>query len=152
MQDTVLQSIATGVYVLTAHHQGKSNGTTVAWVTPVSFDPLLVTVSLADVRVSHDLVKKSGYFGLNVLSRDQIELARNFGFKTARDTDKLQDVKYTTSENGLPILDEAIGYIECRVLSTHPAGDHTLFVGEVIEARTINENAKTLVFDQGDFY
>jgi len=152
MQDTVLNSIVTGVYVLTASHQGKINGSTMTWVTPVSYDPLLVMVSMADIRVSHGMVKQSGHFGLNVLSGDQLELARHFGFKSGRDTDKFEGIEYSTSENGLPVLKDACAYIECRVVNTYPAGDHTLFVGEVIEARTLKESVKPLIFDQKDFY
>ncbi len=152
MQDTVLKSVVNGVYVLTAQHQGQLNGTTVAWVTPVSYDPLLILVSLATVRVSHDLVKNSGYFGLNVLTTDQVELGKHFGFKTARDTDKLNGMEFITSDRGLPILDDVCAYIECRVVDTHRAGEHTLFVGEVVSASMKNEGAKPLVFKQGDFY
>lgn len=152
MEETVLQSVTTGVYVLTAQHQGKINGTTVAWVTPVSFDPPLLMVTLAGVRVSHELVKKSGYFGLNVLGQDQVEVGRHFGFQTARDTDKLADQKYDTSENGIPILDGSVAYIECRVVSTYPAGEHTLFVGEVIDSKALRENTPPLVFKQEDYF
>ncbi len=151
MQDTVLKAITTGVYVLTTQHQGKMNGSTVAWATPVSYDPLLVMVSLANLRVSHDLVQKSGYFCLNTLAEDKVETARHFGFKTARDTDKMAGIGYSTSPNGVPILDEAIAYIECRVVDSFPAGDHTLFIGEAVSAKIVRPDAKPLVFDQEDY-
>ena len=92
MQDTVFQMVPTGVYILTAQEQGQGNGSTVAWVTPASYDPLLLVVSLAKIRFSHDLVKKAGYFGLNVLDKDQVETAKHFAFKTARQTDKLEGI------------------------------------------------------------
>lgn len=152
MEDTVLKSITTGVYVLTAHSQGKVNGATVAWVSPVSFEPQLVMAALAGVRYSHELVKQSGYFGLNVLAKDQVELGKHFGFKSGRDTDKMSGISYETSENGLPILSDAAAYIECRVVSTYPAGEHTLFVGEVVETRTLKEGAELLIFRQEDFF
>jgi flavin reductase (DIM6/NTAB) family NADH-FMN oxidoreductase RutF len=152
MEDTVLRAVTTGVYVLTAQHQGRINGTTVAWVTPVSFDPPLLLVSLAGVRVSHELVKSSGYFGLNVLGPDQVEIGRHFGFQTARDTDKFAQQKYGTSDNGIPILEGVVAYIECRVISTYPAGEHTLFIGEVIEDKTFREDTSPLIFKQEDFF
>lgn len=151
MQDVVLNSIATGVYVLTAESEGKANGTTVAWVTPVSFDPLLVMVSLANVRFSYDLVKKSGYFGINALTKDKVETARHFGFQTARDTDKMSGQSYTSTDNGVPVLDEASAFIECRVVDSFPAGDHTMFVGEVVDARAVR-GGETIIFKQGDFF
>ena len=97
MQDEVMRSMVSGVYVVTAQNQGKLNGATVTWATQVSFDPLLVMVALADVRVTHGLIKKSGYFGINVLGSEQLETARHFGFKTARDVDKMAGVTYTTN-------------------------------------------------------
>ena len=151
MQDIVLRSVVNGVYVLTAQHQGQLNGCTVAWVTPVSYDPLLIMVSLSSLRFSHDLVKKSGYFGLNALGREQVESARHFAFTTGRETDKLNGVSFTTSDHGLPVLDGARAYIECRLVDTYPAGDHSLFVGEVISAQTIHEDAP-LVFQQEDYF
>jgi flavin reductase (DIM6/NTAB) family NADH-FMN oxidoreductase RutF len=152
MEDAVLNAVTTGVYVLTAHHQGTVNGTSVAWVTPVSYEPTLIMVSLANVRVSHDLVNKSGNFGLNVLGPDQIELAKHFGFNTARDKDKLADIRYSSSKTGIPVLDGACAYIECRVVNSYPAGEHTMFIGEVTEARIIREDVQPLVFQQDDFF
>lgn len=152
MQDKVLRSIVTGVYVLTTQHQGKVNGTTLAWATPVSYDPLLVMVCLAGIRVSHDMVKQSGYFGLNALAQDQLETARHFGFLSARDVNKFDGYNYSTSDHGLPILDGARAFIECRVINSFPAGDHTMFVGEVVSAQTMNEGAAPLIFEQDDYY
>ncbi|MFH1091360.1 MAG: flavin reductase family protein [Pseudomonadota bacterium] len=151
MRDTVLKTITTGVYVLTAQNQEKMNGSAVTWVTPVSYDPLLIMVSLAGLRYSHELVKASGYFGLNVLSSDQVELARHFGLLTARETDKLAGIAFSTSEHGLPILDEARAYLECRVVGSYPAGDHTLFVGEVVSATMFRDAAQPLIFKQDDY-
>ena len=152
MQDNVLQSVVTGVYVITAQHQGRANGSTVAWVTPVSFDPPLVMVSLSELRVSHGLIKSSGYFGLNCLAEGQIDVAKHFGFKTARDVDKLEGISYSTSSQGLPILDDAWAFIECRVVESYPAGDHTLFLGEVISANVMKEGQKPLLFNQEDYF
>jgi flavin reductase (DIM6/NTAB) family NADH-FMN oxidoreductase RutF len=152
MQGTVLESIVTGVYVLTVQHQGQINGTTVAWVTPVAYDPMLVMVSLADIRVSHGLVKQSGYFGLNSLSTDQVEQARHFGFTTARDTNKFEGVGYSTSDSGIPVLDGVRAYIECRLVDSFPAGDHTMFVGEVVAAQSLNGEAEPLIFKQEDYF
>ena len=152
MLDHVLESVVNGVYVLSAHHQGKINGTTVAWVSPVSYEPLLVMVALAQSRFSHDLVKQSGYFGLNVLASDQQEVARHFGFKTAKSEDKLEGMTFSASEHGLPILGGVKSYIECRVVDSCRAGEHTLFVGEVINTQMFKEDAKSLVFRQEDYF
>jgi flavin reductase (DIM6/NTAB) family NADH-FMN oxidoreductase RutF len=151
MQNMVLNTISTGVYVLTAQHQGKINGTTVAWVTPVSYEPLMVMVALAGVRYSHGLVKQSGYFGLNVLKEDQLEIARHFGFKTAHETDKFEARTHAVSEQGLPILDGIKAYIECRVVDSFRTSEHTLFVGEVVSTKMYDEHAQPLLYRQKDY-
>ena len=152
MQDTVLRSVVNGVYVLTAQSQGQVNGCTVAWVTPVSYDPLLIMVSLSSLRFSHDMVKHSGYFGLNTLGRDQVELARHFAFTTGRETNKMEGIPFNTSDHGLPVLDDAKAFIECRLVDVYPAGDHSLFVGEVVSAKSMKDGAETLIFKQEDYF
>ncbi|MEW5725683.1 MAG: flavin reductase family protein, partial [Thermodesulfobacteriota bacterium] len=77
--------------------------------------------------------------------------ARHFAFTTGRETDKFGGVPFTTSELGLPILEGARAYIECRVMDVYPAGDHSLFVGEVISAESLNET-EPLVFRQEDYF
>lgn len=152
MEDTVLRSITTGVYVVTAQSKGEMNGCTVSWASPVSYDPLLVMIALGKMRVSHDQVQESGYFGLNVLADDQVELGRHFGFNTARDVNKLEGKDFSTSENGLPILGGVCAYLECRVVDAYPAGEHTLFIGEVISAPVNDESKKPLVFKREDYF
>lgn len=123
-----------GVYVVGARRGGRANALTCAWVMRVSHRPPLVAVAVGKTRFSHDLIAGAGAFSVNVLAEDQLELARHFGTKSGRDVDKFAGVPYRTATTGSPILEGVAAWLDCRLVGSFPAGDHTVFVGEVVEA------------------
>ncbi len=152
MQQVVSKGISHGVYVVTVKTEDKVNGMTAAWVSQVSFKPLLLMVSIAPARFTHGLVKRSGYFAINALSDDQKDVAKHFGFKSGRKVDKLKDIPYFDAKNGSPVLSDAMAFVECKLVETFEAGDHTLFVGEAVDARLLNENKAPLPFHWEDYF
>jgi flavin reductase (DIM6/NTAB) family NADH-FMN oxidoreductase RutF len=152
MQQVLSKGISHGVYVVTVKTEDKVNGMTAAWVSQVSFKPLLVMVSIAPARFTHGLVKRSGYFAINALSDDQKDVAKHFGFKSGRKVDKLRDIPYFDAKNGSPVLSDALAFVECKLVDTFEAGDHTLFVGEAVDARLLNENKSPLLFHWEDYF
>ncbi len=152
MQKTITVAVPTGVWVVTVRAGEKVNGMTAAWATQVSFKPRLVAVAIAPSRFTHSLIKESGYFCLNLLSKDQIELANHFGFKSGRKTDKFKGVDYENAPKGSPILKEAAAYVECELRDTFTTGDHDLFVGEVLDAAELRPGAEPLIFRWEDFF
>jgi flavin reductase (DIM6/NTAB) family NADH-FMN oxidoreductase RutF len=152
MQAVVFDALVHGVYVVTTRLEDADNGMTAAWVSQVSLKPLLVMVSIAPSRYSHDLIKKSGSFAINVLDRDQADLGKRFGFKSGRQVDKFAGLDWTTAATGAPILPQAYAYLDLRLKDTVPAGDHTLFVGEVAAAKVQHPQTQPLVFKKSDFF
>ena len=132
---TTLRMIPYGIYVLTAD-DGKGNigAATVNWVTQGSFAPQLVVVGVKADSGAHTVVKGTGKFALNMLGKDQKGLAFTF-FKPAKLEDgKLSGQAFHHGASGVPILDAAIGAVECEVKSIIELGDHHIVVGEVTEA------------------
>ncbi len=123
-----------GVYVVGAAHGGRVNALTCAWVMRVSHRPPLAAVAVGKTRFSHDLIARAEAFSVNVLAEGQVELARRFGLVSGRDIDKFADVPYRTAVTGAPILKGVAAWLDCRLVGSFPAGDHTIFVGEVVEA------------------
>ena len=152
MQAVVFDALVHGVYVVTTRLGDVVNGMTASWVSQVSLKPLLVMVSIAPSRYSHDLIKKSGIFAVNVLDRDQADLGKRFGFKSGRQVDKFAGLEWTTGATGAPILPQAYACLELKLKETVPAGDHTLFVGEVVAAKVQHPQAQPLVFKKSDFF
>jgi len=139
-----------GVYVVGAKHGGRANALTCAWVTRVSFSPPLVAVSVGKTRFTHDMIKGSGAFSVNVLAEDQVELARHFGLKSGREVDKFAEVPYKEGITGSPILEGVAAWLDCKLVYAYEAGDHTIFVGEVVDAGTTAK--KPLVYNPKDYW
>ncbi|MEW6569781.1 MAG: flavin reductase family protein [Nitrospirota bacterium] len=151
MPDTISKGISHGVYVITARGKERINGMTAAWVSQVSFQPLLLMVSIAPTRYTHVLIEESGYFAINTLSEDQKDLAKHFGFKSGRKFDKFKDIPYFDAPGGSPVLNDSMAFFECKLAETFNAGDHTLFIGEVLTAKILKEK-KPLIFQWSDFF
>lgn len=152
MQEVIFDALVHGVYVVTTRVGEKINGMTAAWVSQVSLHPSLVMVSIAPSRYSHDLIQESGVMAVNVLTSEQVELGKRFGYKSGRKVDKCAGLEWITGATGAPILPQAYAYLDLKVVSTFPAGDHTLFVGEVVEAKILHPQARPLVFKKSDFF
>ncbi len=152
MQDFITKAIPTGVYIITVRKGDTINGMTAAWVTQVSFKPPLLAVAIAPPRYTYGLIKDSGYFCINTIPVDAMDLAKHFGFKSGRKTNKFKGYTYTNALKGSPVLDQASAYIECELQSTCEAGDHTLFIGSIVDHAVLREDAEPLIFKWSDFF
>jgi len=147
----VFAMMTSGVYVVTTRLKDRINGMTAAWVMRVSFKPPLVAVSIGKERFTHNLIKESGVFAINILKEGQEQIGRHFGLKSGRHVDKFMGMDYFTLKTGCPILPDTAGYLECRLFSFHEAGDHTLFLGEVVEGSSFF-GSKPLLFRREDYF
>lgn len=152
MQDIVSKAITHGVYIITTRIKEKINGMTAAWVSQASLQPLMLMVSVAPARHTHRLIKESGYFAINTLSEDQRDLAKHFGFKSGREVDKFEGLSFFDAPQGSPVLSDALAFFECKLSNSFTAGDHTLFVGNVITAKILKDNKKPLIFIWDDYF
>ncbi|WKZ33324.1 MAG: flavin reductase family protein [Thermodesulfobacteriota bacterium] len=144
--------ISHGVYVISTVHEGRANALTAAWVARASFVPPLVTVSVGKARFSHDLIRDAGIFAVNILGPEDVSIGKHFGLKTGRKTDKFAGIEYEIKATGAPVLVECAAWLDCRVASSHDAGDHTLFIGEVLEAGVRRQGAKPLIYERENFF
>jgi len=135
-----------GVYVVGVAHAGRRDAFTAAWLMQVSFDPLLVALSINPGNASYPLLLGSGRFAASVLARGQLELARRFGTRSGRDEDKLAGVAWRPGPGGAPILAETLAFIECEVVDSRPAGDHELVLARVVGGGVLREDASPLTY------
>ena len=134
MKKTVLRMIPYGLYVLTA--KGKDDAVaaaTVNWVTQASFAPPLVVVGVKADSHAHPLIKESGVFALNVLGKDQGSMAYTFFKPAVRDGQTISGEPFRWGATGAPVLERTPATIECRLVESIERGDHSIFVGEVVE-------------------
>lgn len=140
----LLHRLSAGVYVIGAAHGGRRDAFTAAWLTQVSFDPLLVALSVNPSHATYPLLRESGGFTVSVLERGQLELARHFGTRSGREEDKLAGVRWHPARGGAPVLEEALAQLECEVVAMHRAGDHQLVVARVVGGRLLRADAEPL--------
>ncbi len=152
MQEAVAKGISLGVYIITVRTKEKMNGMTASWVSQVSFMPLILMVAIAPERYTHGLIKESGYFAINTLADDQIDLARHFGFTSGRTSNKFEGLSHFNAPNGSPVLEKALAFFECKLADTFDAGDHSLFIGNVVEAKLLKGDKKPLLFYWDDYF
>lgn len=134
----LFRRLTTGVYVIGVSHQGRCNAFTAAWVTQVSFDPLLVGMSVNPENFSRSILHLSRIFTVNVLKKGQLDLARHFGTHSGRDVDKLAGQRWRVGPLGTPILSDAAAYLDCRIVDVVQAGDHELILGEPVGGEVLD--------------
>ena len=146
-----LGKILNGVCIIGSGYNDKVNGMTAAWVSQVSFDPVLVMVAVGKERHTHKMIEKSGIFSISVLDENQIDLAKHFGFKSGKNIDKFADIAYETHSTTCPVLKDCLAYLDCKVVGSYQAGGHTLFIAEILSGDTKRE-AKPLIYLAKDYF
>jgi flavin reductase (DIM6/NTAB) family NADH-FMN oxidoreductase RutF len=137
----VLRQFTYGLYAVTAAHGGDRGIFTANWLSQVSFDPPLIALSVENDSATLDLIRADGHFTVCPLADGQRDLAGNLGRPKARAGDKFAayDLETVSSRRGTPAPAAALGFVECRLVSETPAGDSVVLIGEVTEARVLNE-------------
>ncbi len=143
---------ATGVTVLSTLAGERHLGMTANSFVSVSLDPLLVLASVRRDARFHDPLLAAGVWGVSVLAADMTEASRFFA-KHAHDVaDPFARWAHSFGpETGVVLLDGALSVFECRTVATHPGGDHTLVIGEVVFLDRRREDAGPLVFFEGGY-
>lgn len=131
----MMARFATGVTVVAARHGPLLSGMTANAIANISIDPPLMMASIARKAETHLAIVGAHAFAVSVLAAGQEEIADCFAQPTtAAKLQRFCDAPWHEAETGSPILDGAIAYFDCRLMATHPGGDHSLFVGEIVAA------------------
>lgn len=147
---TALRMIPYGMYVLTSKSQDgqEVSAATVNWLTQTSFAPPLVAVGVKGDSTAHAHITDTGVFAVNVIGKDQLDTAFTFFKSLEREGDSIGGQAFVTGpETGCDLLTSSPAWWECKVVSQLDQGDHTLFLGEVLEAGTRAEDQTILMRD-----
>lgn len=124
--------------VTCAREDGEVNAITIAWLMPVSVRPPLLTMAVRPERYSYGLLVESGEFVVNVLPYERAREALFCGRRSGRDVDKIAELGLKTAPGrkvrAPRLVDAALAFLECEVRQRVRAGDHDLFVAEVVVA------------------
>jgi flavin reductase (DIM6/NTAB) family NADH-FMN oxidoreductase RutF len=128
--------------------QGQADIIPLGWHMQTSFNPLMIAISVGHTRYSHKLIAGCGEFVLAVASEQMADETLFCGTRSGRNVDKFSGAKLTALPARLvkpPLVGEAVANLECRVVSSHETGDHTIFVGEVVAAHASDESRRCLL-------
>ena len=118
------------------------NGMTTSWVSQLSQEPVLVGVSVDNDAVTHRLISAGQAFSVNLWSSEDTRVFVRFSKPATRDGSTLNGRPVRVGKTGVPIFEEAIAWIECRVVEAHDLGSHTLFVGEIVDAAVNDDESR----------
>ncbi|OLO26688.1 flavin reductase [Alkalihalophilus pseudofirmus] len=141
---SAMGKFATGVTVITTEANGEVHGMTANAFMSVSLDPKLVVISIGEKAQMLDRIKNSKTFAVNILSTEQQELSMIF----AGQIKEKREVNFGQL-GGVPVINGAIAQVACDVVNEHVEGDHTLFIGRVIDIQL--DEKEPLVFHNGQY-
>ena len=131
-----LANLSTGIYVLTVNDGTHRHGMSSSWVTQVSGEPPLFMAAVDNQHFSRAMIAHAGAFGFNIVGRRGKELEDYFYSARSRQPDNLEGLAYELSPAlKMPWLTVAMISIEARVVASHVAGDHTLYIAEIAGVR-----------------
>ncbi len=136
-----LHRISYGLYVIGARKADKLNAQIANTVIQVSSAPPRISVCLNKGNLTHEFIKDSQAFTVSILAQDTpLDFIGKLGFKSGRETDKFRGINYKIGQTGAPIvLDNALAYLEAKVISEVDAGTHTIFLAELVAAETLRD-------------
>lgn len=149
---TALRMIPYGMFVLTSKTKDDKEvgAATINWITQASFGPPLVVVGVKADSGTHDHISDTGVFAVNVIGKEQKDMAFNFFKSHERDGNSIGGEAFEQGpETGCPLLLNSPAWWECKVVGHVAQGDHTVFVGEVLEAGVRREDETILMKDHG---
>lgn len=146
-----MRQLAAAVNVVTVAHEGDKEGMTATAACSVSAEPPQLLVCINTATATHDLIEKSRTFCLNILARDQEDIAMRFaGMDGAARSEKYGLGDWRDLETGAPALDGALANFDCRVAQQIQAGTHSIFIGHIVGSRAVDEGAP-LLYGGGKF-
>ena len=132
----VLWTLPTGLYVVGSRAGERRNGMTLNLAMQVSTAPKLIAIAVVNEAYTKELIDEGGVFSLCILDREDRTIVRKFVKPVEVDLEArtLNGFPFHDGKSGAPILDQAVAYLDCEVRQAVPTGDHTLYLGEVVDA------------------
>jgi flavin reductase (DIM6/NTAB) family NADH-FMN oxidoreductase RutF len=146
-----MRQLTGGVSVITAGKGRDISGMTVTSVSSLSVEPASLIVSLNRESSSWPLVKRYGFFGVNILTSDQIDIAERFTGKGGlKGADRFAGARWTTRASGVPLLEDALAAIDCEVEDVVERHSHAIVIGRVLDV-AVSARTAALAYWQGRY-
>ena len=153
LKKTVLRMFTYGLYAVTARHGGDISMMTANWLTQCSFEPPMVMLAVEADSHSRQVIEGSRAIAINLYESGQRDLAGSLGRTFGKHPEKINEAAWQPGPlTGSPLLDSALAWVECQIVSSLPAGDHIVFVAEVAEVGLNHEGLPLTLKEAGFRY
>jgi flavin reductase (DIM6/NTAB) family NADH-FMN oxidoreductase RutF len=146
----IMGNFATGVTVITTAAGGRLHGMTANAIASLSLDPVMVLICVDKDTHTHGMLDEGRVFAVNILTAEQEAVSRVFATKSEPEPGSLRGHQFRMGETGAPILEGCLAYLDCRVKGVLEGGDHSIFLGEVIDQAMVSD-APPLLFFRGKY-
>ena len=147
MDNSAFFKLSYGLFVVTAHEDGKDNGCITNTVVQQTVSPNRISVTINKNNYTHDMIMRTGVFNVSVLSEEaKFDVFKHWGFQSGKTVDKTVDITFFRLENGVIYVVDGVNAVMCaKVEQTIDLGTHTLFIAEVTDAFTA-DNAPSATY------
>lgn len=135
-----LGRIPSGIFIVTARQGQHETGMLGSWVQQAGFEPPMITAAVKKGRYISDWLAEGSYFVVNILSEDGKQMLAHFGKGFAKGEPAFEGLDIQRSAQGVPVLSEALAYLECKVVARLEGGDHDVVLAEVTHGDLQNES------------
>jgi len=148
MNPKALHKLGYGLYVVGSRKGDRLNGQIANTVFQITSEPPTIAVSINKNNLTYEFIRESKVFTASVLCQaTPLSFIGHFGFKSGRDIDKFEGIGYKIGETQAPVvIENAVAYLEAKVIKEVDLGTHTLFIGELVGADVISE-AECMTYD-----
>ena len=135
----ILGRVPSGIYILTLKHGEEETGMLASWVMQAGFEPPMLTVAVRKGRYVGEWLDAGEPFALNVLAEDQKAMLGHFGRGFDLGQPAFEGLSLERSERGVPVLADALGYLQCVATSHVDSGDHRIYLATIDDGRLSDE-------------
>lgn len=143
-----LFKISYGLYIVSSGSEENGNGFISNTVFQVTSEPPQFAACCNKDNHTAGIIQSTGHFSVSILHKDTpAELFGTFGYKSGKDIDKMEGMEVRYGDSGVPIvLNEAIAFLECKVVQTYDVGSHLMFIGELVQADILDDGKDPLTY------
>ncbi len=143
-----LFKLSYGMCIISSKKNDRINGCIVNTVFQIAPEPPMIAVSVNRKCLTHEFITGSKVFSVSILSQQTpMSFIGKFGFRTGRDIDKFENIRYETGQTGVPIvLDNTIAVIEAQITQSFDNATHTLFIAKIVACRTLDDASEPMTY------
>ena len=144
---SILRKIPYGLYVIGVKDGESYHAFTGSWFSQCSMKPPRVMLGVRHGTHSLDMIRHGKVFSVNWMSKEDKKVLEQFFKATPATGNRFGDLTYQIKTTGAPVLDKALSFIECEVAHIHEAGDHSIVIGEVVNAEVRSDEHPLVMGD-----